>query len=74
MKILFIVLLIFSIHLGNEVRMLEADDCTRIIPGYCKEKWKSFFCSLNCMGECNTFAANGKCHSEDNDCHCNCCS
>lgn len=58
---------------GNEVEVVEAQGCSRIIPGFCSQQWKSFFCNLNCMGECSTFGAKGECRSEDKDCHCTCC-
>ncbi|RHN77176.1 hypothetical protein MtrunA17_Chr1g0151931 [Medicago truncatula] len=71
MKILFVLLLIFSIDFGNQVQLLEAKQCFYVIPGYCNT-WKNFVCVLTCKGVCKSFSAHGECR-DDRGCHCRCC-
>ncbi|WJX16053.1 hypothetical protein P8452_06135 [Trifolium repens] len=75
MKTLFILLLIFSIDFGNEVQMVEAQQCDgHDFPHFCTSKnfIEKLNCKSNCKFACGSFTAHGQC-LDDQTCHCRCC-
>lgn len=61
------------ISAANQVQILEAEECNKIIDGLCY-KGGDFRCKINCKAICNSFSASGECgKEEDKDCHCKCC-
>ncbi|CAL5206148.1 unnamed protein product [Lathyrus oleraceus] len=72
MKSVFIILLILSIHFGNQVEMIEAKECNKVVAGLCRKSGRSIQCKIQCKALCGSFSARGEC-GKDQDCHCRCC-
>ncbi|RHN77208.1 hypothetical protein MtrunA17_Chr1g0152261 [Medicago truncatula] len=74
MKILIcfsILLLVFSMNVGNQMTMPEAKQCELYAPHFCR-KWLVLICNTFCKFKCKSIHAKGKCF-DDESCHCYCC-
>lgn len=60
------------VYAGNEVQMLNAKECNKVVDGLCRTTGRTLICKIHCMALCGSFSAHGECR-EDKNCHCNCC-
>lgn len=71
-RVFFLNLFDLCFSAGNQVEMIEAKECNKVVAGLCRKSGRSIQCKIQCKALCGSFSARGEC-GKDQDCHCRCC-